>query len=206
MTEASPEGRPPRVVTFIFGRFADYVWGLRFLFILSLFVFVFSLSMGFYLGGGFPMELPEEIRWLLQYIESLSIPMIFLVILVNNILSCFIWMVMGVFLSMPSLYFIVRNGFVVGRVSYSTSMRIGLPLTAALLLPHGVIEITAVLLNSAAGMGLGYQLINSLRGRGGLRAEFGKALSLFVWRIAPMLFIAAVVEAMLMAVSQYLAV
>lgn len=204
MTEASPEGRSPGVVVLLFGRFAEYVWGLRLLFVLCLFVFVVSLSMGFYLGDRVPFEIPEEVSWLLQYIESLSIPMIFLVIILNNLLNSLIWMVLGVLFGMPPLYFIVRNGFIVGRISYTTSLAVGLPLTAALLLPHGVIEIPAVLLSSAAGMGLGYQLINSLRGRGSLRAEFGKALRLFVWRIAPMLLIAAVVEAALMAAMLYL--
>lgn len=204
MTEASSEGRPPGVVVLLFGRFAEYVWDLRLLFLLCLFVFVVSLSMGFYLGDSAPSEIPDELSWLLQYIESLSLPMILLVIILNNVLSSLVWMILGVFFSMPPLYFIFRNGFIVGRVSYTTSLVVGLPLTAALLIPHGVIEIPAVLLSMAAGMGLGYQLINSLRGRGSLRAEFGKALRLFVWRIAPMLLIAAIVEASLMAAMLYL--
>ena len=204
MTEASQKGRPPRAVVLLFGGFAEYVWGLRFLFLLCLFVFFASVGMGFYLGDSIPLELPEEVSWLLEYIGSLSLPMIFLAILLNNLLSSLIWMAMGALFSVPPLYFIVRNGFVVGRVSYTTSLTIGLPLTAFLLIPHGVIEIPAVLLSMAAGMGLGYQLINSLRRRGSLRAEFGKALRLFVWRIAPMLLIAAAIEVALMAATLYL--
>lgn len=204
MTEASERGRPPRAIVLIFGGFAEYVWSLRFLFLLGLIVFFASLGMGFYLGDSIPLEVPEEVSWLLEYIESLSLPMIFIAILLNNLLSSLVWMVMGVLFSVPPLYFIARNGFIVGRVSYTTSLTIGLPMTAFLLIPHGVIEISAVLLSMAAGMGLGYQLINSLRGRGSLRAELGKALRLFVWRITPMLLIAAAVEVALIAVSLYL--
>lgn len=204
MTEASRGGHPPRVVGFIFGRYADYVWGLRPLFLICLFLFASSLTMSFYLGDKIPDEMPEEIEAMLQYLEQLNIPMIFLFILFNNLFNCFIWMVLGVFVGLPPLYFIVRNGFVVGRVSYITSLSIGLPLTVAILIPHGIIEIPTVLLSAAAGMGLGYQLINRLRGRGSLRAEFGKALRLFIWRIAPLLLIAAAVEIMLIAASSYI--
>jgi len=199
LTGASDGGRPPVAVRFFFGRYADYVWELRPLFLICLFLFVFSLVTSFYLGDTIPVELPKELQELLQYVENMGLPAIFLVILLNNVFNCFIFMVLGVVFSLPSVYFIVHNGFIVGRVAYSSSLSIGLPLTAALLIPHGVIEITAVVLSAAAGMHLGYQLINRLRGRGSLRAEFGKALRLFAWRIVPMLLLAAVVEVTLMA-------
>jgi len=103
-------------------------------------------------------------------------------------------MVSGVFFSIPSLFFTVLNGFFIGWFSHSVGLEQGLLFTAAALLPHGVIEIPTILLSSAAGMGLGYQLVNRLRGRGSIRAELGKSLRLFIWRIAPLLLLAAIVE------------
>lgn len=194
MTEASQEGRVPGAVALVFGRYADYVWGLRPLFLLCLLLFVFSLTMGFYLGDRIQGEVLNEVLETLPDFENLSPPMLFLFIVVNNIFKSFLWMVLGVIFSLPSLFFTILNGFLIGWFSYSVQLEQGLPFTAAALVPHGIIEIPTILLSSAAGMGLGYQMINLLRKRSGLRAEFKKALSLFIWRIAPLLILAAVVE------------
>ena len=199
MTGKPREGDPPRVVRIFFGGSADYVWSLRPLFLICLILFFYSLVASFYMGDSIPVELPEELQSLLQYIEGLSLPLLFLFIVFNNIVNSFVWMVLGVAIGVPPLFFIVRNGFLIGRVTYSTSVEVGLPLTVALLLPHGLIEIPSILLSAAAGMSLGYQLINRLRGRGSIRAELGRALNLFVWKIAPLLFIAAVIEMALIA-------
>lgn len=194
MTEKSPVKRPPGMVVFVFGRFADYVWGLRPLFLLCLFLFAFSLIMGYYLGDSISGELLEDLMGALPDLENLSTPMLLIFIFANNIFKSFLWMVLGVVLSAPPIFFTILNGFLIGWVSYSVSLELGLPFTAAALVPHGVIEVPMMLLSSAAGMGLGYQLINRLRGRGSIKAEFGKALRLFIWRIAPLLLLAAIIE------------
>ena len=194
MTEVASGHRPPGVVTLVFGRYSDYVWGLRPLFTICLLLFTFSLVMGFHLGDRIPGELLEEVMGSFPDVESLSFPMLFLFIFANNVFKSFLWMVLGVLFSAPSLFFTVLNGFIVGWFSHSIAMERGLTFTAAALIPHGVIEIPTILLSSAAGMALGYQLINRLRGRGGLRAELGRALRLFIWRIVPLLLFSALVE------------
>jgi stage II sporulation protein M len=197
LTEKPRRGDSPRILWTLFKDNAEYVWRLRPLFLICLILFFFSTVASFYLGDTISDELPEEFQGLLQFIEDLSLPFLFLFIVFNNIINSFVWMVLGVALGVPPLYFIVRNGFLIGRVIYSTSLEAGLPLTVALLIPHGIIEIPSILLSSAAGMSLGYQLINRFRGMGSLRAELGRALNLFIWKIAPLLFIAAVVEVLL---------
>jgi len=181
-------------VRFVFGKYADYVWSLSPLFLLCLLLFCFSLTMGFILGDGIPVDFLEEVLEAFPDFEQLSLPGLFLFILGNNLFKSFLWMVSGVLFSAPPLFFTVFNGFFIGWVSYTVGLEYGLTFTAAALLPHGVIEVPTILLSSAAGMSLGYQLLNRLRGRGSLRAELGKALRLFIWRIAPLLFLAALIE------------
>ena len=193
MTEASPR-RPPNVVGFIFGKFSDYVWGLRPLFLLCLILFVFSLVMGFYLGDKIPIDLLEELLGTLPDVGNMNLLTLFLFILGNNLFKSLLWMLSGVLFSVPSLLFTVLNGFFIGWLSHSVRIENGLLFTVVALVPHGIIEVPTVLLSSAAGMALGYQLVNRIRGRGSLRAELGKALRLFIWRIAPLLLLAAIVE------------
>jgi len=181
-------------VAFIFGKYSNYVWGLRSLFLLCLLLFIFSLAMGFYLGDRISIDVLEELLGTLPDVGNMSLPMLFLFILGNNLFKSFLWMLSGVFFSLPSIFFTVLNGFFIGWISYSVGMEHGFLFTVVALTPHGVIEIPTILLSSAAGMALGYQLVNRLRGRGSLRAEFGKALRLFIWRIAPLLLLAAILE------------
>lgn len=193
MTEGAAH-RPPRLVSLVFGRSADYVWGIRLQFLFCLFLFALSLIMGFYLGEKIPGDLLEEVLGSLPDLENLSLSMILLFIIGNNIFKSLIWMLLGVLFGVPPLLFTILNGFLVGWFSYSISQARGLPFTVAALLPHGVIEVPTILLSMAAGMGLGYQLVNRLRGRGSFRAELFRALRLFIWRIVPILVLAAVVE------------
>jgi stage II sporulation protein M len=104
-------------------------------------------------------------------------------------------MFLGIVGSFPPLFFTVLNGFFLGSFSYSVSMEQGIAFTLTALIPHGIIEVPTILLSSAAGMTLGYALINRLRGReGNLRVEIAKAFRLFTSKIVPLLILAAVIE------------
>ncbi len=194
MTVTDRRRRPNGFLGFVFGRQTDYVRRLAPMFLICLAGFCFSLWAGFQLGDSISMEVLEEFMGSLPNLENFDITMIFLFIVFNNVFKSFLWMVLGVLGSFPPLFFAVLNGFFLGNFSYGTSMEYSLAFTAVALLPHGIIEIPTILLSSAAGMALGYALINRLRGRGSLRTEFGKALRLFVTKIVPLLVISAIIE------------
>jgi stage II sporulation protein M len=194
MSFASRNARQTGLLGFIFGRQADYVKRLTPLFLLCLAGFAFSLFVGYYMGSSVSPTILEELMGALPDLEGLDITAIFLFIVFNNVTKSFIWMVLGLIGSFPPLYFTIMNGFLLGHFSYSFALERSLAFTVTALFPHGVIEIPAILLSSAAGMGLGYQLINRLRGRGSLRVEFAMALRLFVTRIIPLLLLSAILE------------
>ena len=194
MTVTDRRRRPNGFLGFVFGRQTDYVRRLAPMFLICLAGFCFSLYAGFQLGDNISMEVLEEFMGSLPSLENYDVTMIFLFIVFNNVFKSFLWMVLGALGSFPPLFFAVLNGFFLGNFSYGTSMEYSLAFTVAALLPHGIIEIPTILLSSAAGMALGYALINRLRGRGSLRTEFGRALRLFVTKIVPLLVISAVIE------------
>jgi stage II sporulation protein M len=170
------------------------VRGLRGPFAVCSLLFIFSLASGFYLGERMPGEVLEELLKPFPELKGMSLPSIFLFILANNALKSLVWMVLGILFGIPPLIFTAFNGFFLGWFSYSISRERGMLFTLAALVPHGVVEIPAILLSMAAGLGIGYQLINRLRGRGGLGAEIKGALKLFMRRIVPLLILAALVE------------
>ena len=179
---------------FIFGKQMPYVRALSPLFMLCLFGFGFAMFAGYYLGDTISLALLEEIMGGLPDLAGFDIIQIFFFIVFNNVTKSFFWMVLGVLGGLPPMFFAVLNGFFIGHFSYNVALDYSLGFIAAALIPHGVLEIPTILLSSAAGMGLGYALINRLRGRGSLRAEFGKALLLYITKIMPLLMLAAVLE------------
>ena len=156
--------------------------------------FGFAMVAGYYLGDTISLALLEEVMGGLPDLEDFSLIQIFFFIVFNNVTKSFFWMVLGVLGGLPPLFFAVINGFFLGHFSYNVALDYSLGFIAAALIPHGVLEIPTILLSSAAGMGLGYALINRLRGQGSLRVEFGKALLLFITKIIPLLILAAVLE------------
>ena len=194
MTSFGKKTRSEGFLGFIFGRQASYVRGLLPAFTLCFIGFVFSLSVGYYLGDDISTVTLESILGGLPNLEDFNLTMIFLFIIFNNITKSFLWMVLGILGSFPPLIFTILNGFFLGHFSYNVALEYSLGFTAAALIPHGIIEIPTILLSSAAGMALGYALINRLRGKGNFKREFGRAFYLFLTKIIPFLILSAVIE------------
>ena len=152
------------------------------------------MAAGYALGDLISLEFLEEIMGGLPDLEGFDIAQIFFFIVFNNVTKSFVWMVLGVMGGLPPMFFAVLNGFFIGHFSYNVSLDYSLGFIAAALIPHGVVEIPTIILSSAAGMGLGYALLNRLRGQGNMREEFGKALLLYFTKILPLLVLSAILE------------
>lgn len=194
MTGLGGRSRHSGLLGFFFGNQADYVRNLSPLFGLCLGLFIFSLTAGFYTKSNITQDILEELLGVFPELEKMDITQFFLFILFNNVLKSFLWMILGIVGSIPPIFYTAFNGFLIGNISYFVAQENGIVFTAAALIPHGIIEIPTILLSQAAGMGLGYALINSLRGRGSIRMEFARMFRLFTSRIIPLLLVAAVFE------------
>lgn len=179
---------------FLFGAQADYVRALGPLFALSIFLFVFSTFMGYSMGDEIKASVFEDVLSGLPDPSEASDLELFSAILTNNVIASFIFLASGVVVGVPPLLFIVLNGFFVGWIAYSAAAEMGLGLVFMTLLPHGVIEIPAITLCAAMGVGLGYQIINKLRRREGLQRYVADSLNVFITRIIPLLILAALIE------------
>lgn len=125
--------------------------------------------------------------------EASNIEM-FTAIVYNNVIASFIFMASGILLGIPPLMFMAFNGFFVGYVAFNAAQIQGLGFVFATILPHGVIEIPAIILSSSMGVGLGYQIIHRLRRRDGFRDYVVNSIKVFIKRIIPLLVLAAGIE------------
>jgi len=81
-------------------------------------------------------------------------------IMTNNIRVSFLAFTTGIFFGLGTLYVIVYNGMLLGT-SAAVIQQYGVSLNFwAFVLPHGVIELTAIVISGAAGFKTGYSLIN----------------------------------------------
>lgn len=172
----------------------DYMDKLVPIFVLSSLVFLFSIFIGYALGGetsaqsfeGVLSNIPDPT-------ESSSIEM-FAAILSNNIVATSLFVVSGLLGGVPPLMFMAFNGFFIGYISWNVAQVQGLVFVFATILPHGIIEIPTILLSASMGVGLGYTLIHRLMRREGLQKYVMTSLSIFVTRIIPLLVFAAGIE------------
>ncbi len=120
--------------------------------------------------------------------------LIFLVIFLNNSVKAFLAILLGV-LVIPPVFFVVTNGAILGIVVGVKSLEIGLTKTLLLILPHGVIEIPAMILSASYGMEIGVAVLKKMKdGDVELSAVFKEKIGKFLRYLVPAFFVAALIE------------
>ena len=117
-------------------------------------------------------------------------------IFVNNALKSFVFMILGLALGTLPAFFLVVNGGVIGLVINITSIAIGPSFIFAALVPHGILEIPALLYASALGFKVGGQVWRLI----GKKSSFVKesltiGVKSFLRVVLPTLLLAALIEA-----------
>jgi len=150
-------------------------------------------------------QLMEQLQRIAEKIGENGSPLaMFWVIFQNNVLASLSMLGLGVFFGVFPIFALTANGFLLGFMLKTFALKGVSPLPVLMvgILPHGVIEIFAVIL--AAGIGIKYGFFvfrmvgNAFTGkRGSVIKEFQenlKDLPFIVVSVIFMLFIAAVIE------------
>ena len=182
------------VLGLLFGKQEDYIRRLGPTFTLALFLFIFSMFMGFLLGDKVPINMLEGLLANIPDPADATGIEMFSAIYTNNIVACLMFLVSGVILGVPPIMFLVFNGFIVGWVSYLAAAEESLLYVFLALAPHGIIEIPTITLCAAMGVGLGYSILNKFRSVPGFQAYLGDSVKVFVMRVLPFLALAAAIE------------
>ena len=116
-------------------------------------------------------------------------------LMTNNIQVSFFTFAGGITFGLLTLYIVIRNAFMIGVLG---KLFVGYGKTAnflAFIMPHGVLELTAIVLSAAAGFLMGYALINPAgRSRSdSLKSAANSAVRL-MFGVVPMLIIAGLIE------------
>jgi stage II sporulation protein M len=189
-----PQTQTRGIKWLLFGGYSEYARGLIPIFAFCCFLFGFSLGMGYLLGETIPTSAMNDLLNSFPDIQNMSLLELFGFIAANNAFKSLLFMLGGLLGGVFPLFFIIFNGFFIGWIANSLGSVYGVGYVVVGLLPHGIIEIPAIILAMSMGMSLGYTTINSLRGKGNIMNEARPALGLFITRVVPMLIFAAAIE------------
>jgi stage II sporulation protein M len=129
------------------------------------------------------------------FIKLLPPIVIFAIIFLNNSIKAFIAMILGLFFGLAPVFFVFINGYIIGVVVYAVGLRMGLKKVAMMLIPHGIVEIPAIILACSYGLWLGRMFFKRVTGeRISIRSCIDTAIHCYMRTVIPMLLIAAFIE------------
>ena len=165
--------------------------------ILATSIFFISLVLGALIGKNTVEGLMRQLGAVLEPLAltgKLTI-LLFLIIFINNAIKALGIIFLGILLGLPSLLFIVLNGFILGGLGSALESVNGWRYVMASFLPHGVIEIPVILLAAALGFTVGMESLKwLLRRESRVKLQLSNGLKVYVRWILPGLAVAAIIE------------
>lgn len=178
--------------------FLDYTYKLRWYVLTVVMVFAIFTAIGYTIAVTSPSFTDQTISGFKEEVGPLketSALQLMLGIFENNVIKCFMVVVLGLALGIAPLLFMVANGIVIGIVVGATLAKAGILYVMVGILPHGIIEMPMVFLSAAIGLKLGFDVIRALvLKRVHLWKDIREGLLIFIFWVAPLLFVAAFME------------
>ncbi len=178
--------------------FLDYTYKLRWYILTVVAVFAIFMAIGYMVAVMSPSFTDQTITGFKEEVGPLkqtSAIQLMLGIFENNVIKCFLVVVLGLALGIAPLLFMMANGVVIGIVVGATLTKAGLLYVMVGILPHGIIEMPMVFLSAAIGLKLGFDVIRALvLKKVHLWRDVREGLLIFIFWVAPLLFVAAFME------------
>jgi len=160
--------------------------------------FVFFAAIGFFSAQSSPSEADLLLKRIMEMVEpvvGMSSFGQFLFILLNNAFVLFLVIVFGLVLGIFPLLVLFANAALLGVVAFFAKTMFSWSVFFLATLPHGIIEVPALILASAVGYRLGQVVFNRIfKKQGSVKSELNLALIFFLKVIFPFLVLAALVE------------
>jgi uncharacterized membrane protein SpoIIM required for sporulation len=116
-------------------------------------------------------------------------------ILLNNVRVAFFAFVVGIAFGVPTILILIQNGFIVGALGAGYHVAGKGEIFWSLIVPHGVLELTAIAIAAGAGLRIGWSLIDpGDRPRGRALAEEAADAATVIVGVVPAFILAAVIE------------
>ena len=161
-------------------------------------LFAASIFLGYWLALLDPQGVREKITGALSPFESirkLNVFLIFLFIFLNNAIKGFLIILLGSFFGIIPAFFVFINGELLGQVLGISVFAAGPGKVLLGILPHGILEIPAIILSAGYGLWIGYKAYRAVRYREPFKKYLFWAIKKFLHVMLPLFFVAALIEA-----------
>ena len=161
--------------------------------------FVTAFLTGFLVPIPGKMELLGTLKDSLEPYLTLSPWKMFFFILLNNSVKSFAVLLSGILFGLTPLIAVAANGYILGVAYLLTSGEVGYVQAAKAVLPHGVLEIPAVILTAGYGLWLGVSFAKRIRWRNlvGFGDQVIHAIRMYFKVAFPLFILAALIETFL---------
>jgi stage II sporulation protein M len=181
--------------------FKGYIFSLRRFILVAFLVFISAIILGYFSAQSSPDEAEmalEQVRETLEPVIEMPPFGQFLIIFLNNSIIAFLAVILGLIFGIFPFLVLFSNGLMLGIIFYFTQVRNDWSTIFALILPHGIFEILAVILACAVGLKLGRVILERIfKKEVSIKTELNIALSFFLRFLFPLLAIAAAIEVFL---------
>ncbi|MEM2214800.1 MAG: stage II sporulation protein M [Candidatus Nezhaarchaeales archaeon] len=159
-------------------------------------------SMIFFLGIFIGYSSAHSLKSLVEDLEHLFSPltgfppiMLTVVILVNNFIKTFLFMLLGILFAIPTVLFALINGVILGALGFFVAEEKGVLFLLTGLLPHGVFEIPALLISCALGIGIGMSVVRRIHRKDvSIGSVVISCIKAYFKIVMPLLVLAAFIE------------
>jgi stage II sporulation protein M len=162
-------------------------------------IFIISIILGYYIANKYPDKTEEiiykSLKDVIEPAKDYSSFQLLSFIFFKNLAVAMIAVLSGIIFGFVPVLIIFVNGLVLGVVSYIFIEQFNIAVLLSGLLPHGIIEIPAIILSTASGLLIWrsfYRYV--LYDENNLKNDFISAIKFFLLIITPMLIIAALIE------------
>jgi stage II sporulation protein M len=183
-------------------QFVKYIGEIKAFIGIVVALFVLSAALGYVIPGMYPEVVDALLSGLQDKADQLTgqQPLLMMLgIFWNNAFASLLALIFGLAAGLFPLFFVMSNGIAIGivleMIVAKMGASVGILVFVAGILPHGIIELPAVLISASIGLKLGYHALLSLIKRQDMvTIELMSGLRIFVFWIVPMLFVAAFIE------------
>ena len=131
----------------------------------------------------------------LSFVKNLPNFIIFVFIFFNNSVKSLLSMLLGVIFGIVPILFVLFNGYIIGVVISVFSKNVGIWKVLLMLIPHGILEIPAIIIACSYGLRIGLTTLKKVMGENvSILEEVKKALEIFAKVVVPILLTAAFIE------------
>jgi len=164
--------------------------------LLSLFLFCLSVYSGYRSGDTeAALALMRTLGQTLSPLREMGTLSLLAVIFLNNSVKALLIILLGFIPFLFPAGFVILNGFILGVVVNQAVAQRGIAYTLLALLPHGILELAAILLAAALGLQIGFTSVAALAGKKTqLGRQYKLSLALYLKFVLPTLLLAATIE------------